>query len=130
MPFGYHPDLINGAAIGALIPRLPAIGEPTMVVTQEIPGEQEGETQTIEYVVVNPDYVSSDNATIASVRNALILQGINDDCPTIFFSGATEQEEANNQTRAVVMCRIEDEDTSGGSQIREAINTALSGLSE
>lgn len=110
MPYGYHPDLIDGAAIGLLIPRLPAIGNPTITVTQEIQGEQEGETQLIEYEVPNPDYVSSDDATITSVRIALTTQGINVFCSTIFFSGTTEEEITNNQVRVVVQCLFEDDD--------------------
>ena len=81
MAKGHHPQLINGALIGALVAMLPAVGSPTLTLPDEVDGE------IIEVESPNPDYRSSEQATLSAITLACNKAGIA--VFDAFFSGDT-----------------------------------------
>lgn len=70
---GYHPNLVNGALLGALVTRsiVPAVGDES-ITTEGV--DDNGQPLTL--TIPNPDHVPAWDATCDVVRSAIETAGI------------------------------------------------------
>lgn len=138
MPVGTHPNNnVQGQLIGILVAMQPAQGELTMVITvnepQDVEEQVDGQTVIntvmvpVEREVPNPEYISAEQATRIALETAIAGQGIEvnpdgGECREVWFSGATPEELAVGQIRAVATIRVGD---AGEVVRRTAIDTAF-----
>jgi hypothetical protein len=91
MAVGWHPDLVSGALIGALVRRI----ETVPIGDELVDGEP------------NPEYVPPQDITCSSIRTALTAAGIGDGIRDVVFTMAeTEGERMDGNARVAVQCVV------------------------
>lgn len=113
MAIGYHPDLVDGALIGALVIRqiTPAVGDEFITTTGE-----DANRSPISLASPNPDYVAPRDVTLEIVRT--VVETANVEVFDCFESGNAP----SGQMRVAFQIRVGD---AGEVQRRDTIDAAL-----